>query len=205
MGFQINFGDTTQYERFEGGGGELLPKEGIFTGEITSVSEGESSSGNKTMTFAVTVRDEDAAGKKVTKTMPVTGKRKDGKDNVHGLISLLESVYSKGAKDDAEVQGKIAALNGTGLNSDDLAKTLKGQTVFMDVVARSYVNKNGQTIWTSDVRNFVIETKLADAKGINAHRRPLPPKAQAHLDGDTTAATGGATTGLSSQDATDIV
>ncbi len=205
MGFQINFGDTSQYERFEGGGGELLPNEGIFTGEITGVTEGESGAGNKTLTFAITCRDDDVQGKKVMKTIPVTGKRKDGKDNVHGLIQLLESVYSKDAADDTAIQAKVAELNGKNLNSDDLAKTLKGQSVFMDVVARSYVNKNGQTVWSSDIRNFVVEGKLTDAKGINAHRRALPPKAQAYLDGDATEAGGGATTGMTAAAATDIV
>lgn len=207
MGFNFGFGDTSTYTRFEGGGSELLPYEGLFEVEIDSVTEGKSKIGNFTIELGMIVKDEDARGKRLMKSQAVTGKRKDGKDNVVQLIAILESVWSADGLSDEEIQQKVLALSNQSTSSDQLTADLKGRSAYVEVTSRSYVNDSGSTVWTSDIRNFKLRQHVEDARGVNAHRRPLNAKAQAFLDGHRggVAATATATTSAPAANASDIV
>lgn len=194
MAFSINFGDTSDYTRFEGGGSELLPNDGVYTAEIVKITEGESKTGNKTLNFTFVVRDEDASGKRVMKTQPVTGVRKDNKANVHGLIDILSSAWSAEGLDKAAVDAQIQQLSGGQMTSEQIIQNFKGKLCYIDCAARSYISQAGTNVWTSDVRNMKLKDDFEAAKSINAHRRPLPLAAQKFLDGDAPAVTTSATT-----------
>lgn len=180
MALNINFGNTSEYTRWEGGGSELLPFDGIFTCKVTKITEGKAkSSGNDTLTFTLIVQDEDARGRTVLRTQAVSGVRKDGKPNVLGLIAILESAWSAEGLTDEGIQAKIQELAGKQLSTTELAEWLVGKEVYCEMQAQSFSGRDGRVVWTSNARNFKIKRELDDAKGVNAHRRPLPPAATA--------------------------
>ncbi len=181
--FTINFGDTTTYSPYEGGGTDLLPFEGMVTALIEKVVPGKSQkSGNNTLAISVLVQDADAKGKRVMKTIPVSGVRKDGKLNVQGLLDLLRSAWSMAGVSAEDVANQIAGLNNGTMDSDVMVNDLKGKLVACEIVTRNFTSSSGVVVWTSDIRNFKDRAELQKAQEWKTHRKPLSPKAQEFLD-----------------------
>lgn len=183
MAFDIEF-DNEEFVPFEGMGSDLLPKDGDFEFECTGVEEGESSTKNKKFVMTLIATDEDAAGNRIIKHVPVSGKRTDGKLNVLQLKEALFSLYSGVVATEDEAIAKVNALLGKKVNSDKLIEAMKGKKFWGTCNAQQFERDNGSIGWSSSLDSWISKQKYTARKDIGAHRKPLPPAAQAYKSGE---------------------
>lgn len=183
--FTLDFTGAAGFTPHTGGGGsDFLNFQGASYGVIEEITDGEAQqSGNKTMTFAIVLTDEEAyngvspKGSRLVTTIPVTGMRKDKKSNVVRLLEVLNSVYSAAASDE-EAVAKVRALEGkAGVTFEFIKKQLVGKSVWFDVHADEYTNRDGERVWNTKINNFLTKGRYAAMKEWNKHRKPLPPRA----------------------------
>lgn len=177
----ITFKDAETFTPFEGKGSDLFPFQGLTYGQIKKVTEGSAESGNTTLTFEIVCREpadkqgRSGEGLRVVKTIPVTGLRKDGKANVLGLYEVLTSIYSGTEGSIEKAVAKIRELDGTQMDTKELADQMVETTVWFELQTKKFQRKDtGEDAWGSEVRNFVPKQKYSDQAAIDAHHRPNP-------------------------------
>jgi hypothetical protein len=201
MAFTIDFGNE-EFVPFEGGGSDLVPVEGAFELECEGIKEGKAeSSGNQKLVFTFRTVDEKFGGYRVIKHIPVTGKRKDGKDNVQGLKEALFSMYSGVTGDEDQAKAKVNALLGKKMESDQLAAAITHKRYYGEISARQYENDKGQLVWTSELSSLISKQKYEDRKSF---RKAIPAAAQAQI-GAGASASGGGSASASSGSAADVL
>lgn len=193
MAFDIEF-DNEEFVPFEGMGSDLLPKDGDFEFECTAIEEGESGNKNKKFVMTLIATDEDAQGNRIVKHVPVSGKRTDGKLNVLQLKEALFSLYSGVVETEDEAISKVNALLGKKVGSEKLMGAMKGKKFWGTCHAQQFERDNGSIGWSSSLDSWISKQKYDARKAIKAHRKPLPPAAQAFKSGaDAETATSPAT------------
>lgn len=175
MAFNITM--SNDYSFREGGGGDF-EYEGFFPYTIAEVTEGQSRSGNMTLKITFVCQHPQLEGKKVVRSIPVTGVNNRGGENVQQLMDLLVSAYTAQGKTLKEADAECSKLKGQSLSSDSVIQTITGMTVFAETVARVWTDSDGNERIGGEIKNFISRDKLERLKAADADVRPLPEALQ---------------------------
>lgn len=192
-------GKAKGWKPFQPKGSDLLPYDGMTLGEITDIEAGASRNAdgsikNRTASFKVTSTTPNSLGLSIKKTLPVTGTRTDGKENIDGLWEFIGQILSYLEIEDATVEGgkrhpteeeiigEIEELDDVELSIAALKERFVGKKVALTHVASFYTSvdqKTGQTKsgWSSNADRGVSYTEYEKALNRN--------KDEQHPYGDT--------------------
>lgn len=181
MGFSVDFSGASNHE-FQESGPKSLAQEGLYELQIVDVEEKTTGSGNQGFKVSMVIVDPDERGKKLTKTIPLTGKRTDGKPNIGQYLDLLVSIYTGTGSSVEEATDKVAQFEGQSLQSDALKNAIMNKVCYGDVTSHIWKTPDGSQIPVFGVKNYVHAQRVADARESETHRRPLSLPVQRALE-----------------------
>lgn len=178
MSFVIKMGDAAaSYDGPFEGGAPLLPFQGFTYAKIVEVTPGKSAKGNQTLEFDMVCEEEPGVGFSLFKSQACTGLRSDGKENVLGLLDIVNSVYSTLEGSDSAAKERVRTeFAGKDMDAAGIIENLKGQRVYLEIAARAYVSQAGKKGWSTEVKNFIGRDRYTAQKAAGGHHRANPPE-----------------------------
>lgn len=176
MSFVIKMGDAAaSYDGPFEGGSPLLPFQGFTYAKIVKVEPSKSTKGNQTLEFSMVCEEDPAIGFSLFKSQACTGLRSDGKENVLGLLDIVNSAYSELEGSDSAAKERVRTeFAGKDVDAAGIIENLMGQRVYLEIAASSYVSKAGKQGWGTEVKNFIGRDRFNAQKTAGGHHRPNP-------------------------------